>query len=183
MNGEGMRWTIHESPIGPLTVLAGPSGITDIAFPGRVRLSDENARAPMPDVAEKLDSYFAGELREFDLDLDLRGSRLQLAVWRQLMKIPYGETVSYGELARRVDPAHFPSGTEPWERARLVGGCNGQNRLMIVVPCHRVIGADGSLTGYAGGLQRKQALLELEGYVVGAGPAPRGQGHQQLSLP
>jgi methylated-DNA-[protein]-cysteine S-methyltransferase len=166
-------WTIYESPIGPLTLVAGPRGLTDLRFPGKLRLPDETAKRPLPAVSEQLDAYFAGELRDFELPLDLHGNRLQLAVWRQLQRIPYGETISYGELAARVDPDLFPAEVEAWQRARIVGGVNGRNPVAIIVPCHRVIGADGSLTGYGGGLQRKQALLDLErGAAGGATPPP-----------
>jgi methylated-DNA-[protein]-cysteine S-methyltransferase len=116
----------------------------------------------MPEVTDQLDAYFAGELRQFDLDLDLHGTPLEQAVWRALLGIPYGETASYGEQAAKVDPALFDADVEPWQRARVVGAANGRNPVAIVVPCHRVIGADGSLTGYGGGLERKRALLDLE---------------------
>ncbi|HET9198808.1 MAG TPA: methylated-DNA--[protein]-cysteine S-methyltransferase [Solirubrobacterales bacterium] len=116
----------------------------------------------MPEATRQLDAYFASELREFDLPLDLQGTTLELAVWRALLEIPYGETASYGEQAARIDPALFDAGVEPWQRARVVGAANGRNPVAILVPCHRVIGADGSLTGYGGGLHRKRALLDLE---------------------
>ena len=125
--------------------------------------SPESARASLPKVTEQLDAYFAGELRAFEVDLDLRGTALDREVWRRLLDIPYGKTESYGELAARVDPGLFGTDCEPWQRAREVGAANGRNPVSIIVPCHRVIGADGSLTGYGGGLHRKQALLELEG--------------------
>jgi methylated-DNA-[protein]-cysteine S-methyltransferase len=117
----------------------------------------------MPAVVEQLEAYFAGELRAFEVELDMRGTLFDRAVWRCLLDIPYGRTESYGELAARVDPDVFRTDVEPWQRARAVGSANGRNPVSIIVPCHRVIGADGSLTGYGGGLQRKQALLELEG--------------------
>ena len=123
----------------------------------------------MPAVAEQLDAYFAGERRDFDLPLDLRGTPLQVAVWRALLEIPYGETASYGEQAARIDPDLFDADVEPWQRARVVGAANGRNPISIVVPCHRVIGADGSLTGYGGGLDRKRALLDLERRAAGGG--------------
>ena len=87
---------------------------------------------------------------------------MQKAVWRALLTIPYGETASYGEQAAKIDPALFETDVEPWQRARVVGNANGRNPISIVIPCHRVIGADGSLTGYGGGLERKRALLDLE---------------------
>jgi methylated-DNA-[protein]-cysteine S-methyltransferase len=162
MSSTPTHWTIYESPIGLLTLVAGPRGLTDLGFPGRLRISEQTPRRPMPEVAEQLDAYFAAELRDFELSLDLHGSPLQQAVWRALLEIPYGATATYGEQAARIDPALFDSDVEPWQRARVVGAANGQNPISIIVPCHRVIGADGSLTGYGGGLDRKKALLALE---------------------
>lgn len=156
------RWTIYESPLGPLTLAMGPRGLTDLNFPGRLRVPSGAAKDPLPEVAAQLDAYFAGERREFEIPVDLHGTPLQKEVWRRLQEIPYGKTVSYGELAARIDPALFDSDVEPWQRPRVVGAANGRNPVSIVVPCHRVIGADGSLTGYGGGLRRKQALLDLE---------------------
>ncbi len=156
------HWTVYESPIGPLTLVAGSKGLTALSFPGRSRLPAEAREGPMPEVTAQLDAYFAGELRRFDLPLDLNGAPLQQAVWRALLEIPYGETMSYGEQAAKIDPSLFDAGVEPWQRARVVGAANGRNPVAIVVPCHRVIGADGSLTGYGGGLERKRALLDLE---------------------
>lgn len=155
-------WTIYESPIGPLTVVMGPSGLTDLNFPGRMRAPAAAAKSPMPEVTDQLDAYFAGELRQFDLPLNLHGTPLQKAVWAALLEIPYGETASYGEQAAKIDPSLFNTDVEPWQRPRVVGAANGRNPVSIVVPCHRVIGANGSLTGYGGGLDRKQALLDLE---------------------
>jgi len=155
-------WTVYESPIGPLTLVAGPGGLTDLSFPGRLRVPAGAVKGAMPEVADQLDAYFAGELREFDLPLDPHGTPLQQAVWRALLEIPYGETASYGEQAAKIDPSLFETDVEPWQRARVVGAANGRNPIAIVVPCHRVIGANGSLIGYGGGLERKQALLDLE---------------------
>jgi methylated-DNA-[protein]-cysteine S-methyltransferase len=146
-----------------------PRGLTNLEFPGRFRVPAGATKKPMPAVAEQLDAYFAGEMRGFDLPLDLCGTPLQVAVWRALLEIPYGETASYGEQAARIDPHLFDAGVEPWQRARVVGAANGRNPISIVVPCHRVIGADGSLTGYGGGLDRKRTLLDLERRTVGAG--------------
>jgi methylated-DNA-[protein]-cysteine S-methyltransferase len=110
-------------------------------------------------VVAQLGEYFAGARRQFDLPLAPRGTDFQRAVWAELARIPFGHTISYGELARRLGkPA----------AVRAVGRANGQNPIPIVLPCHRVIGADGSLTGYGGGLDRKQALLRLEGALPGA---------------
>lgn len=168
----GVHWTVYESPIGPLTLVAGPRGLTDLRFPSRFQVPGEAAKRPLPEAEAQLDAYFGGDPREFDLPLDLRGTELQVAVWRQLLAIPYGTTISYGELAARVDPSLFDAGVEPWQRARVVGATNGRNPIAIVVPCHRVIGADGSLTGYGGGLDRKRALLDLEGALGGAPTLP-----------
>ena len=171
MTSAATTWTIYESPLGPLTLAAGPRGLTDLRFPGKLRLPDEAAKSAMQEVTKQLDSYFAGERQKFDLPLDLQGTPMQLAVWRELLAIPYGSTLSYGELAARIDPSLFHTQVEPWQRARAVGGANGRNPVSIIVPCHRVIGADGSLTGYGGGLQRKQALLDLERRTLeGSGP-------------
>ncbi len=180
MSETGAHWTIYESPIGPLTLVAGPRGLTDLNFPGRLRVGREATKRPMPEVARQLDAYFAGELREFELPLDPHGSPLQKAVWRALLEIPYGETASYGEQAARIDPALFDAGVEPWQRARVVGAANGRNPISIVIPCHRVVGADGSLTGYGGGLDRKQALLDLERRGLGGEDSPPS--HSQLAI-
>jgi methylated-DNA-[protein]-cysteine S-methyltransferase len=157
-----IRWTVYDSPIGPLTLVASDAGLRELSFPGRSRVPAEAAKAPLPEATEQLDAYFAGELRRFDLPLDLHGTPLQQAVWRALLEIPYGETATYGEQAARIDASLFDADVEPWQRARVVGAANGRNPVAIVVPCHRVIGADGSLTGYGGGLDRKRALLDLE---------------------
>ena len=160
---EAITWTMFESPVGPLTLIAGEAGLRGLWFPGKTAAPPEATRQPLPAVTEQLEAYFQGELQAFDLELDMRGTALDREVWRCLLDIPYGQTKSYGELAARVDPELFPATTEPWERARIVGAANGRNPVSIIVPCHRVIGADGSLTGYGGGLHRKQSLLELEG--------------------
>lgn len=164
-------WTICDSPIEPLTVVAGLGGITNIHFAGHVpRLSDAERR-PMPEATGQLDAYFAGERQAFELDLDLRGNPLQRAVWDQLLEISYGETTTYGQIAKRIDEALYDPELEPYRRARVVGAAIGRNPVPVVVPCHRVIGADGSLTGYFGGVERKKALLDLEGVGL-AGEAP-----------
>lgn len=156
----GGAWTVHESPVGPLTLVAGPAGLRRLSFAGQGRALDERDRDPraLDRVAEQLDEYFSGSRRRFELELDLVGTPFQLAVWRALLQIPYGKTVSYGDVARAIGRV---------ERVRAVGTANGRNPIAIIVPCHRVIGADGSLTGYGGGLERKRALLELEAGVAG----------------
>lgn len=128
----------------------------------------------MRDVVDQLNAYFAGERQAFELDLDLRGAPLKRAVWGQLLAIPYGTTTTYGELAGRIDEALYDPELEPYKRPRIVGAAIGSNPVPVVVACHRVIGADGSLTGYFGGLQRKRLLLELEGVRI-AGKAAEDQ--------
>jgi methylated-DNA-[protein]-cysteine S-methyltransferase len=146
------RWM--DSPIGGLRIHASAGLITAIDFgagkPRRTRSTD-----PLLDRAEQqLSEYFTGERTTFDLPLASEGSEFQKKVWAELQRIPYGETASYGDIARRL-------GYEP-VISRAVGAANGANPIPIIVPCHRVIGSDGSLTGYAGGLERKKTLLDLE---------------------
>jgi len=153
-----MRFTYLTSPIGPLLIAGDEEGLRSISFS-----KGEKSRAPDPawrrdkhcftNAAQQLTAYFAGELTEFSLPLAPRGTPFQLKVWRALRQIPYGTTVSYGELARRI--------TRP-SAARAVGAANGNNPLPIIIPCHRVIGSDGRLTGFGGGLPTKAALLALE---------------------
>jgi methylated-DNA-[protein]-cysteine S-methyltransferase len=146
------RWI--DSPIGGLRIHVSAGLVTAIAF-GADSPSGSRASDPLLDRAEtQLGEYFAGERTEFDLPLASEGSEFQKKVWSELQRIPYGETASYGDIARRL-------GYEPGI-SRAVGAANGANPIPIVVPCHRVIGANGSLTGYAGGLERKRTLLELE---------------------
>jgi methylated-DNA-[protein]-cysteine S-methyltransferase len=168
MNGP-TSWTIYESPLGPLTVIAGPAGITNLYFPERVPRLAQAERCAMPDLVAQLEGYFAGERQAFELSLDLRGNPLQKLVWAQLREIPYGATVSYGEFAGRLEESAYPEGLEPYKRVRLAAAAIGRTPIPIVVPCHRVIGADGSLTGYGGGLRRKQTLLNLEGKSTAGG--------------
>jgi methylated-DNA-[protein]-cysteine S-methyltransferase len=148
-------WDRYESPLGPLTLAAGPRGLRGLEFPGRGQPLDERQRRPeaLAGAVAQLEAYFAGERQAFELELDLVGTPFQRSVWAALRAIPYGETVSYGELAETVGRTDIVRG---------VAACVGRTPVPIVVPCHRVIGADGSLTGYGGGLQRKAALLELE---------------------
>jgi methylated-DNA-[protein]-cysteine S-methyltransferase len=175
-------WTIYESPLGPLTAIAGSAGIAGLCFPGRSPRLQEAARRPMPDLVDQLDAYFAGERQAFELDLDLRGTPLQLLVWTRLREIPYGATVTYGELAGRIDDSSYPDGLEPYKRVRLAASAIGRTPTPILVPCHRVIGADGSLTGYGGGLQRKQALLDLESGGAAGRPPERSWADRQMAM-
>jgi methylated-DNA-[protein]-cysteine S-methyltransferase len=154
-------WTAYQSPLGLLTIVASPGGaLRAIRFPGAPGIATPAAEMPL--VTLQLDQYFAGERREFELEVDLSGTRFQEAVWRRLREIPYGSTVSYGEIAEGLGEEDFPAGLETHERPRAVGAEVGRTPVPIVVPCHRVVGADGSLTGYGGGLERKSALLDLE---------------------
>jgi methylated-DNA-[protein]-cysteine S-methyltransferase len=176
------EWTIYESPLGPLTISGGADGIESVHFPGRSPRLDEAARRPMSEAINQLEEYFAGQRKAFDLALDLGGSPLQKLVWARLLRIPYGSTISYGELAGQIEEAAFPAGLEPYQRVRAAAAEVGCTPTPILVPCHRVIGADGSLTGYGGGLPRKRALLELEGHgAAGADPGP-GRKPDQLAL-
>jgi len=154
-----MRYDEIDSPVGPLLVAADEAGLRLIHFQaGRDRRKPDPTweRDPKPfrALARQLGEYFRRERRTFDVPLAPRGTTFQLATWRALSTIPYGQTISYAELARRVGRPAAP---------RAVGAANGANPLPIVVPCHRVIGKDGSLTGFGGGLDKKRALLELEG--------------------
>ncbi|MDX6601301.1 MAG: methylated-DNA-[protein]-cysteine S-methyltransferase [Solirubrobacterales bacterium] len=174
--------TTYESPLGPLTVIAGSAGITGVYFPGRSPRLQGPARRSMPEVVDQLDAYFAAERQAFELNLDLRGTPLQLAVWAQLREIPYGSTSAYGELAGRIDDSLYPDGMEPYKRVRLAAAAIGRTPTPILVPCHRVIGADGSLTGYGGGLRRKQALLDLESRGAAGQPPERSWADRQLPM-
>ena len=152
-------WTVIESPIGPLRLVAQEDALTAIEFSpfrdGVRPLGEEAADAPvLVAAATQLAEYFAGERTEFDLPLAPAGSVWQRQVWAQLLGIGYGETASYGDIAARLGKTNAAS--------RAVGTANGANPIPIVIPCHRVIGANGTLTGYAGGLERKQLLLALE---------------------
>jgi methylated-DNA-[protein]-cysteine S-methyltransferase len=146
-----------DTPIGAVGLVAGERGLRRVAFDGE-RVQPEGDSPVLREAVRQLESYFAGELLEFDLPLDLGGTEFQRSCWLALATIPYGRTVSYGEQARRL-------GLGP-ASARAVGAANGQNPLPIVLPCHRVIGANGSLTGFGGGLDTKRFLLELEGALL-----------------
>jgi methylated-DNA-[protein]-cysteine S-methyltransferase len=172
-------WTTYDSPIGTLTVLAGAAGVRGLYFPGRAPILDATARREMATVHAQLEEYFAGERRRFDLDLDLAGTPLQRAVWARLLEIPYGATTTYGELADSVELSLYPDRLARYQRVRVAAAAVGRTPTPILAPCHRVIGADGSLTGYGGGLERKQALLDLEGRVA-AGLIPLHESLQAL---
>jgi len=157
-----MARTVVDSPIGPLGLVASDVGLQGVLFNGR-GLRRDGSSPVLDEAARQLDAYFAGELTSFDLPLELHGTEFQRRCWLALATIPYGQTVSYGEQARRL-------GLGP-DAARAVGAANGQNPLPLVLPCHRVIGADGSLTGFGGGLETKRLLLEHEGALLPLGQA------------
>lgn len=155
-----LKFTEMDSPVGTLKLVASDKGVVAILWPG-----DDPRRVPLGAMTEdrddtiltraatQLGEYFAGKRRAFDLPLDFRGTDFQRSVWAALLTIPAGETRSYGQIARQVGrPTAF----------RAVGAANGRNPISIVAPCHRVIGSNGALTGFAGGLEAKKLLLDLE---------------------
>src|SRR5579862_3065622 len=159
-----VRYDVFASPVGELFVAATERGLCRISY--TIAGQDESLarayglrvlRAPLDDVRRELDEYFAGRRQTFDLDLDLRVGGFQEAVLRELARVPYGRTDTYGRLAAKAGNPRA---------ARAVGMVMNRNPIPIVLPCHRIVGANGSLTGYAGGLHVKQALLELEGALL-----------------
>jgi len=173
---ETLQSTVFMSPVGPLFLAASPRGLVALEFDARLPgqqtirpnprdLRAENARVIFEESAialrpyvRELEEYFAGTRRQFTFALDLRGTDFQLACWRALLAIPYGETRTYADIARAVGrPQGF----------RAVGMANNRNPVAIIVPCHRVIASDGTLCGYGGGLDLKRKLLELEGALSG----------------
>jgi methylated-DNA-[protein]-cysteine S-methyltransferase len=181
-----MAWTTYPSPLGPITLIGGMAGLRHVYFPGRAPTLAPSDRDPsaLADAVEQLDEYFAGERQAFELELDLAGSSFRHRVWQAVQRVPYGRTTTYGDLARELGITI--SGSLVTRRgavsdAQKVAWAIAATPTPIVVPCHRVIAADGSLTGYRGGLQRKQALLDFEA----AGGAPDALHHrdaQQLAL-
>ena len=153
-------WTLMDSPVGELRIIEHEGAITAIEFTpyrdadGRPRGDRDDHHPVLVEARRQLTAYFDRDLKEFDLPLAPQGSDFQRRVWEQLRGIGYGETASYGQIAARLGMTNAAS--------RAVGLANGRNPIPIVIPCHRVIGADGTLTGYAGGLERKQLLLGLE---------------------
>ncbi|GAB2714994.1 methylated-DNA--[protein]-cysteine S-methyltransferase [Streptomyces bullii] len=158
--------TVIDSPYGPLTLVADDGVLCGLYMTDQRHRPPEESfgdpdDTPFAAAVEQLRAYFAGELREFTLDLRLAGTPFQRRVWQELRRIPYGETRSYGHLADALgNPA----------ASRAVGLANGRNPVGIIVPCHRVVGADGSLTGYGGGLDRKRRLLHFERGAGSANP-------------
>ena len=145
------------TPIGMLGLVGSDAGLARVLWSAR-GLDGGDSCGVLDDAAAQLESYFAGELTAFDVPFDLHGTDFQRRCWLALATIPYGTTVSYGEQARRLGLAS--------DRARAVGAANGRNPVPVILPCHRVLGADGSLTGFGGGLDLKRHLLEHEGALL-----------------
>jgi methylated-DNA-[protein]-cysteine S-methyltransferase len=165
------RHVVIDSPIGPLTLVRDDDGLTGLYYPGHWTRPDQTTFGPRVEPSDdhgfdeaivQLREYFAGERQEFDLPLNPLGGERARQVWELLTEIPYGQTTSYGALADQVG-----SGVD----ARDIGGFVGANPLSIFIPCHRVVGSNGKLTGYAGGLDRKRYLLELENAIPAPPPA------------
>ena len=161
-------YTHVESPLGSLTLASDGTALTGLYLPVHKHGPEQSSWQRSDDLPvfaaarRQLHAYFEGELKEFDLPLAPEGTAFQKRVWKQLEQIPFGKTISYGELARRIGNPNA---------SRAVGLANGRNPISIVVPCHRVIGADGSLTGYGGGVERKDVLLRHEAEVATRRPA------------
>jgi len=156
---------VLDSPLGPLTLEASARGLTAIRFaqPARADRPSPEHRVLLDRGERELGEYLAGDRRAFDVPVDPRGTEFQMRVWRELRRVGFGETISYAELARRLESPRA---------VRAVGQANGRNPLPIIIPCHRVIATDGSLGGYAGGLDVKRRLLTLERAPEGACSAP-----------
>ena len=152
---------IHDSPVGPLTLVSSGDALSQILFEsqkyGKVPVATNTHSEVLDEARRQLDAYFAGKLRDFDLPLAPEGSDFQLRVWKALETIPFGATRSYGEIATAIGAP---------KAMRAVGAANGRNPLPIVVPCHRVIGANGSLTGFGGGMARMEWLLRIVGALL-----------------
>lgn len=161
------RWTTMDSPVGELTLVADDGGLTGVYFPHHWYRPDpatfgQTADTGFGDVKSQLTEYFAGERQHFDLWLNADGEDFQRRVWELIDRIPYGRTATYGDLASELGDGVL---------AKDVGAAVGRNPLSVIVPCHRVVGKDGRLTGYAGGLARKRFLLDLEVRTAGTSGA------------
>ncbi|AYC33260.1 methylated-DNA--[protein]-cysteine S-methyltransferase [Pseudomonas cavernae] len=156
-----MHYRYHHSPLGPLLIAGDEQGLRllhmDAAQPWELAADWHPDQGELNEACRQLDQYFAGRRQTFELQLAPVGTAFQRQVWQALQEIPYGRTWSYAELARHI--------AKP-EAVRAVGTANGANPLAVVIPCHRVIGSNGTLTGYAGGLERKRLLLQLEGALL-----------------
>lgn len=154
-----VHYRYHDSPLGRLLLVGDQAGLLQVSMdidhrPWRLEPTWRSGDTELDEVCRQLDAYFAGKRQAFDLRLAPRGTAFQQAVWQALLNIPFGQTSSYSALAAQIGR---PSAM------RAVGAANGANPIAVIIPCHRVIGRDGSLTGYAGGLTRKALLLQLEG--------------------
>lgn len=162
-------WTMVDSPVGPLLLTAVDAGLTGVYMeehrhgPGGADPAWTRDDERFVQAHSQLDAYFDGRLREFDLPLAPTGTPFQLLVWDALRAIPYGEVRTYGEIAEQIKRP---------TASRAVGMANGRNPLSVIVPCHRVIGSTGLLTGYGGGIERKRTLLDLEASTAGSGSLP-----------
>jgi methylated-DNA-[protein]-cysteine S-methyltransferase len=164
---QGYYSTVIQSPVGALQLTASEKGLCGVYFDGDKHHEDWMVRGAfdgrdhslLQKTASQLGEYFAGTRQLFDVPLDMQGTIFQISAWKELQRIPYGETISYGEQARRIGDA---------KKARAVGAANGRNPISIIVPCHRVIGNSGALVGFGGGLKTKSFLLEHE-IIVKAG--------------
>lgn len=158
------------SPVGPIRLVASEKGLCGLYLNSEqhdVQMAQPSIEEPayFSAILSQLGAYFAGNLRQFEIPLDLRGTSFQLRAWQALTEIPYGQTCSYGEQARAIGQA---------AAVRAIGLANGKNPISIIVPCHRVIGKNGSLTGYGGGLERKRFLLDLESHSMGCSLSKSG---------
>jgi methylated-DNA-[protein]-cysteine S-methyltransferase len=163
-NGQSHVFKIAQTPVGALTLVGSDRGLAAILWeddnPARVRLTitgEDGSHPVLLETERQLGEYFAGQRRSFTVKLDFTGTEFQKKVWRALLAIPYGQTRSYGQIARQLGNP---------KAMRAVGAANGRNPVSIIAPCHRVIGASGKLTGFAGGLKTKAQLLALEGGTV-----------------
>jgi methylated-DNA-[protein]-cysteine S-methyltransferase len=146
----------YASPIGLIEIGGTATGVTSLSFVERCR-ADFDSHSMLDQATRQIDEYFDGRRHAFDLPIDLQGTPFQREVWQQLLKVPFGQTVSYQDIANVIGHPRA---------ARAVGAANGRNPISIIVPCHRVVGSDGSLTGYGGGLWRKEWLLRHEGCLL-----------------
>jgi methylated-DNA-[protein]-cysteine S-methyltransferase len=161
-----VTWSIYESPFGPLTLVGSEAGLRAVHFPERTPhpAPDDHDPDALRGVCEQLEQYFAGEREAFEIELDLSGTPFRRLVWRALQRLPYGSVTTYGALARELrvsDSGTLVTGARP-TAAQKVAWAVAATPTPIVVPCHRVLGAHGALTGYRGGLWRKRALLDYE---------------------
>jgi methylated-DNA-[protein]-cysteine S-methyltransferase len=158
-------YCVYDSPVGLLQMVSNGSSLVGLHFrktrKSTTAFQEDPTASPFPETVEQLEEYFEGSLREVELPVLLQGSDFQIRAWNELKKIPYGKTISYKAQAEKIESV-----------PRAVGLANAQNPIAIIIPCHRVIGADGGLVGYGGGLDRKRALLQFEAIVRDFGPQP-----------